>query len=102
MPIYEYRCTACARTVEAIQKHDDPPLTICEACSGRLEKLVSRTAFHLKGGGWFQHDYTKSSGSAPAADSPSEGTTKKEETSGGSGGPASTGGCGSGSCGCKH
>ena len=103
MPIYEYRCTTCQRTVEVIQKFDDAPLTTCEVCSGRLEKLVSRTAFHLKGGGWFQHDYSKSSGSsAPAPDSPSEGKKKGEASGGNGGGAASSGGCGSGSCGCKH
>lgn len=29
----------------------------CPECGGRLEKLLSRTSFQLKGGGWFEHGY---------------------------------------------
>src|SRR5580765_2515250 len=57
MPIYEYRCTACGRTVEALQKLSDAPLTECASCGGALEKLISRTAFQLKGGGWYSEGY---------------------------------------------
>ena len=60
MPIYEYRCQACGHTLEAIQKVADRPLTKCPECSGKLEKLVSRAAFQLKGGGWYSEGYGKS------------------------------------------
>jgi putative FmdB family regulatory protein len=43
MPVYEY---------EYQQRMSDPDKTACEACGGALERLVSRTAFQLKGGGW--------------------------------------------------
>jgi putative FmdB family regulatory protein len=87
MPIYEYRCKACGHTLEALQKLDAKPLTKCPECPGRLEKLVSRAAFQLKGGGWFSEGYGKSSSDKPSSDS---GEKKK----------AAAGGCGSGSCGC--
>ena len=60
MPIYEYRCTKCGHHIEIIQKISDRPLRKCPECSGRLEKLVSRAAFHLKGGGWYAEGYSKS------------------------------------------
>jgi putative FmdB family regulatory protein len=61
MPLYEYRCKSCEHTFEAIQKFSDRPLRKCPECSGRLEKLISRTAFVLKGGGWYADDYGRRS-----------------------------------------
>jgi len=65
MPIYEYRCKSCGDVVEVIARTGDRPLRKCRKCSGRMEKLVSRAAFILKGGGWFNEGYHKggSSGS---------------------------------------
>lgn len=57
MPIYEYECTHCGQIVEAVQKISDKPLAECSHCSGKLQKLISHTAFHLKGGGWYADSY---------------------------------------------
>ena len=57
MPIYEYQCSACGKIEEALQKFSDKPLTKCRHCSGRLHKLISHSAFHLKGSGWYVTDY---------------------------------------------
>ena len=58
MPIYEYRCRECGNELEAIQKISDAPLTDCPACGKpALEKLVSASAFRLKGGGWYETDF---------------------------------------------
>jgi putative FmdB family regulatory protein len=43
--------------LEVLQKINDRPLRKCAECSGKLEKLISRTSFHLKGGGWFAQGY---------------------------------------------
>lgn len=59
MPIYEYKCKSCGDVVEIIARVGDRPLTKCRKCSGRMEKLVSRAAFILKGGGWFNEGYNK-------------------------------------------
>ena len=91
MPIYEYSCTACRRTFEKIQKVGARTLRKCEECGGKLEKLVSRSAFHLKGGGWFDSGYnsaggggkpsTPSTGSkSDSSSSSSSGSTKSETT----------------------
>lgn len=59
MPIYEYQCSDCGKTFEIFQKISDEPLTQCKFCKGRLEKLISNCAFHLKGSGWYVTDYKK-------------------------------------------
>ena len=57
MPIYEYQCEQCGEVEEALQKISDKPLTKCKNCSGKLHKLISQSAFHLKGTGWYVTDY---------------------------------------------
>jgi putative FmdB family regulatory protein len=59
MPIYEYQCTECGKNFEIFQKISDEPLTQCKVCRGRLTKLISNCAFHLKGTGWYVTDYKK-------------------------------------------
>ena len=76
MPIYEYVCDACGHVAELMQKVSDPPPAACPACgAGPLSKLVSRTSFHLKGGGWYADLYAskKDAGAAPAPDAKAEG-----------------------------
>ena len=80
MPLYEYRCLKCGDVTEVLQKLSDRPLRKCRLCSGKLEKLISRTSFQLKGGGWFAQGYgsdgaksgKESSGDKPHAKSSKE------------------------------
>ena len=66
MPIYEYRCSACGKELEALQKLSEAPLKTCPACHGEtLVKRVSAAGFQLKGSGWYVTDF-KGSGKAPA------------------------------------
>jgi putative FmdB family regulatory protein len=62
MPLYEYQCSQCGEIEEAIQKFSDAPLSTCKLCSGKLNKLISQSSFHLKGTGWYVTDYSKKSG----------------------------------------
>lgn len=88
MPIYEYECTACGKVDEVVQKVSDKPLAECRHCSGELRKLISHSAFHLKGGGWYADSYGNKSSSGSrmstesttSSDSSSE--TKSESKSG--------------------
>lgn len=63
MPVYEYQCETCQNIIEVQQGLSDKPLTTCSACKGTLKKLISRSSFQLKGGGWYSDGYS-SSGSA--------------------------------------
>ena len=82
MPIYEYECSKCGKTTEAMQRFSDPPLTRCE-CSGQLRKLISMSTFHLKGSGWYTTDYAgkNQSTAKPAENKPSAAETKTESSS---------------------
>lgn len=63
MPIYEYICKRCEKRFELFQKISEKPKKVCSECGGGLEKLVSSSAFHLKGTGWYATDYAKKSSS---------------------------------------
>ena len=59
MPLYEYRCDSCGQTIEVLQKFDDEPLTVCQTCSGRLQRLLSPPGLQFKGSGWYITDYAR-------------------------------------------
>jgi putative FmdB family regulatory protein len=75
VPIYEFVCEACGRLTEVMQKLSDPPPPACPECGeARLARLVSRTSFQLKGGGWYADLYASAgkgkaepAGTSPAA-----------------------------------
>ncbi|MBK9517285.1 MAG: zinc ribbon domain-containing protein [Anaeromyxobacter sp.] len=58
MPIYEFVCESCGRLTEVMQKVSDPPPGACTECGGRVARMVSRTSFQLKGGGWYADLYS--------------------------------------------
>ncbi len=109
MPIYEYGCDQCGQIMEVWAKISDPPPATCATCgAGAPRKLVSRTAFHLKGGGWYAQGYggsgatakagssagesSGSSTSAPASSTPSSSGSTSPSTppsTGGTSGPSS-------------
>jgi len=70
MPIYEYRCPDCEKVFEVMQKFSDEPVKECRYCAGKkVEKLISRSSFVLKGTGWYQSDYARKPLSSPPAKS---------------------------------
>ena len=75
MPIYEYRCQDCHHEFERMQKFSDPPVAECPTCAGAVQKLISRSAFHLKGSGWYVTDYGRNGGQK--SDSPDKSTSEK-------------------------
>jgi putative FmdB family regulatory protein len=68
MPVYEYRCTACNHLFELLQKFADAPADQCPKCGGAVHKMVSASAFSLKGGGWYGDNYDAKA-EAPKTDS---------------------------------
>jgi len=80
LPLYEYECKKCGRRVEKIQKFSDPPLTTCESCHGKLERLLSSPAIQFKGAGWYVTDYArKSTGASGTSDTDSAPATEKKD-----------------------
>src|SRR4051812_8494144 len=95
MPIYEYVCEKCGKLNEVIQKVSDPAPEKCDGCgaAGKLTKIVSRTSFQLKGGGWYSDLYSStkkgsgsgsSSGSGESAKSSTPAKTESSSSSSGS------------------
>jgi putative FmdB family regulatory protein len=86
MPIYEYRCEACGRQQEILQKMSDAPLTVCPECGEpRLVKMVTAAGFQLKGSGWYATDFRQPAQSKtkaadkPAAKSEDKAASKAED-----------------------
>lgn len=81
MPLYEYKCHACGKKFEVIQKFSDEPLKTHPECGGEVERLLSAPAFHLKGTGWYATDYAKSNGGKPAKSEDTKSEAKSETKS---------------------
>lgn len=79
MPKYDYRCKACGHEFEAEQRITADALKDCPQCSKPdLERLISRTSFALKGGGWYKDAYSSGSGSSGGFSSGKMSSSKKE------------------------
>jgi putative FmdB family regulatory protein len=91
MPIYEYECDKCGHEFEREQRMSDAPVKTCPKCKGRkVTKLISRSSFVLKGGGWYADGYSdakkgskdkdSSSGSDSTGESSSESSSSDDST----------------------
>lgn len=61
MPLYEYRCKNCGHQFEKIQTFSAPDEKECPVCHGPVERLISASAAHFKGSGWYATDYASKS-----------------------------------------
>lgn len=68
MPIYEYKRLSDGKIFEVQQSIKDDPLTQCPETGEPVEKVISRSAFHLKGSGWYTTDYKSSSASTASSE----------------------------------
>ena len=55
MPIYEYECKKCDKTKEILTSQYQH-IEWCKTCGEEMKRLISRSTFHLKGGGWYATD----------------------------------------------
>ncbi|MGK5094487.1 zinc ribbon domain-containing protein [Deltaproteobacteria bacterium TL4] len=84
MPIYEYICNDCNYEFEELQRFNDPHLEQCPRCGVRhVERKVSASAFHLKGGGWYKDGYSSAPTSASESTSASSEGAKSSSKTGG-------------------
>ena len=79
MPIYEYECATCGARAEIIHAMSDDSKRKCEKCGGKLERLISPSAFHLKGGGWYKDLYSKPAGPADSKSATKSKGSKKRD-----------------------
>jgi len=85
MPLYEYFCESCGRTVEVVQSFSERPLSTCDRCGGRLKKLLSPPALQFKGSGWYVSDYGRSGGSRSTSGAEQAGGNGPKDAAGSSG-----------------
>ena len=78
MPIYEYTCKKCGN-FEVMQRITEAPLKKCPTCSSKVAKLISQSAFHLKGSGWYMTDYGKN-GAKSSSDNKTGETTSSSSS----------------------
>ncbi len=71
MPTYEYACTECGERLEVVQRFSDDPLTVCEACGGKLRKVFSPVGIVFKGSGFYRTD--SRNGGVPAGSKSGDG-----------------------------
>ena len=57
MPIHEYKCRRCEAVVERIEGMHDRQMRKCPSCGGKVDQMISHSAFVLKGTGWYATDY---------------------------------------------
>lgn len=86
MPIYEYHCNDCGNTHEVLQKINAAVPRECPACGKQdtLAKSISKSAFQLKGGGWYQDLYAspkpkQTSGANDKGKQKKQATTKEKK-----------------------
>ena len=79
MPIYEYKCNSCGKRNEILQKISDPPAQECPSChANELKRVISASAFHLKGTGWYVTDFRDKGKPKTKADTETETKTETE------------------------
>ncbi len=87
MPLYDYRCTQCAREVEVMHGIHETGPEVCESCGGAMRKALSSPAIHFKGSGWAKKDAAASARKPKPASSDAKtdtsGKTAKGETKSG-------------------
>ena len=75
MPTYEYVCTKCGEGLEAVQSFNDPPLTKCPSCKGKLRKVFSAAGIVFKGSGFYKTDSRSGSKGSDSKSSSSSGSS---------------------------
>ena len=82
MPIYEYECSKCGRTIEVLQKMTDKPLKKHAGCGGSLTKLISAAGFQFKGTGWYVTDYARKESKTESKETKETKETKEKSSNG--------------------
>lgn len=81
MPTYQYACTECGGQLEVVQKFSDDPLTVHDACGGKLRKVFSPVGIVFKGSGFYRTDSRASTGSSASSASASSSSSSDSASS---------------------
>jgi putative FmdB family regulatory protein len=81
MPIYEYSCPECQHLFEEWQWDFRERTIQCPICGAEAKRMISNTAFILKGSGWYATDYSRSHASSSAGNGNGNGETENKQES---------------------
>lgn len=98
VPTYQYACTECGERLEVVQKFTDDPLTVCDACGGKLRKVYSAVGIVFKGSGFYRTDSRNGAG-PDGKGKPGDKEAAKDSKPAGPGGAGGDSGSKSGSSG---
>ena len=94
MPIYEYLCPDGHR-FEVVQRFSDEPVTVCEVCAKRVQRVLFAPAVHYKGKGFYATDYGRKGANGVKPDSTGGSESGSKEGAAASSGNGSDSGSGS-------
>lgn len=57
MPIYEFKCEKCSKSIEVMQKVSDAEPAECGDCGGSMVKVFHPVGLIFKGSGFYTTDY---------------------------------------------
>jgi putative FmdB family regulatory protein len=77
MPTYGYRCEKNGHEFEVVQRMSDLPLTRCEICGSRVNRIFYPVGISFKGPGFYATD-NRSASTSPTFGDKSEGEAKPE------------------------
>ena len=80
MPTYEYKCPDCGHEFEEFQTMTAKPIKVCPKCKKRKVKRLIGSGMRpiFKGGGFYETDYVKKSGTSEKSDAKSESKTESK------------------------
>lgn len=81
MPTYEYLCSECENTFEAVQSFTDPVIEVCPKCGGQVRKIYNNVGVVFKGSGFYKTDSRSTppvKSETPAVKTESKPVTKTE------------------------
>jgi putative FmdB family regulatory protein len=83
VPTYQYVCTDCQNDLEAVQTFQEPALSTCPTCGGKLRKRFGAVGVVFKGSGFYRNDSRSDarSGSKSTGDKPGETKTDSKTES---------------------
>lgn len=59
MPLFEYYCSKCKKTLEIIETASANEETFCPECSNKMKRKISLGSFVLGKGFWERNTYQK-------------------------------------------
>ncbi len=82
MPIYEYQCPQCQNIFEEwLNSSQATAKAPCPECGVESSRIISNTAFVLKGGGWYVTEYGNRKQSNTGASSQGKSTAEAKTES---------------------